>query len=138
ARDKDSKQPDVVANLARAEIRSGHTVDQERCVLEDVVATNPRCEWRDWASDLMGIHPLNGIPIDTHILPEPLPLPSPTEQMEPGTGGDYREELPFPSTPNTAAPSEFKLDGLTPKLTPATRLLPSVPSESSSKDQAKS
>lgn len=104
AREKAESQPQVIGNQARVALRSGQSVDEIRPMLDDVVATDTRPEWRRWARELLGIHPQSelsescDLPCaechDSSVIPsisEPLPV----------------EGLPLiaPPRPRTASPS---------------------------------
>jgi tetratricopeptide (TPR) repeat protein len=106
AREKAANQPDVIAHFARASDRSGTQVDQMRPLLEDVLATNPRPEWRRWAADLLGVNPpqFSANSLET-VTPQALP-------QAPGNASDSStEELPLIAPPQpTAEPAPLPLD----------------------------
>jgi Tfp pilus assembly protein PilF len=85
AREKSPNSPDVVGNLARANFRSGESVDEMRPLLEDVMTMDSRPEWRRWAAELLGLNPP---PIGTaeskmaeSVLSEPAGEPVPAEEL---------------------------------------------------------
>jgi tetratricopeptide (TPR) repeat protein len=113
AREKSPHQSEVIANLARASFRNGETVNQMRPVLEDVLASDPRPEWRHWASELLGLNPAE--------VPEVSSLHGPSvldnEPAATAAGGENddsqsAEELPLLSPPQPEAkPLDWHFDG---------------------------
>ena len=108
AREKSPNQPEIIGNLARASFRNGESVDQMRVLLEDVLATDSRPEWRRWAAEKLGLNPVN---VATSTLTktqtlEPPTVPAPADNKK----HDAIEDLPLippPSPNNPNAPNEF-------------------------------
>jgi Tfp pilus assembly protein PilF len=103
AREKAPNNPEVIGNLARVCFRCGETVAEMRPILEDVVATDARPEWRRWAAEQLGLHSTEllleeaaEMTIDQYSNPAPAIGPSPTV-----------EELPLiiPPTPDSPSPT---------------------------------
>lgn len=101
AREKAPNNPEVIANLARASFRNGETVEQMRTVLEDILATDSRTEWRCWAAEKLGMDAatLPSMPANLPSIPKSTPAESPA------TPGQV-EELPLlpPPSPDTERP----------------------------------
>jgi tetratricopeptide (TPR) repeat protein len=106
ARQKGELQPQVIGNQARIAMRSGQTVDDIRPLLEDVVATDSRPEWRHWAKEQLGLHPSSTCPdfcavpgatIDDSMSTPTLNSPEQTEELPLITP-------PMPSGPNPSDP----------------------------------
>jgi Tfp pilus assembly protein PilF len=115
AREKAQANPDVIGNLARVCFRCGETVAEMRPILEDVVATDTRPEWRRWAAEQLGLHSTEllleeaaEMTTDHYSIPSSAVEPSPTV-----------EELPLIVPPTPDSPS------LTPAADQSTTLTPS-------------
>ena len=89
ARELAPTQPDAIANLARASLRNGQSVDQVRDVLDDIIAVDTRPEWREWASEQLGLHPpTERLTRAPESLPSPVPEPQPLETNSNRNGTD--------------------------------------------------
>ena len=101
--------------MARVSYRSGQSVDEMRKLLEDVVATDNRPEWRRWAAELLGLNPPmiqnEDINVDS-LLPIPPPESTPVEELP----------LIAPPAPNAPVPVFDREDLLSQP--PAIELLP--------------
>ncbi len=96
AREKSPNNPDIIANIARASFRNGETVEEMYTILQDVLATDPRTEWRCWAAEKLGLNAARMASV-----PEALPDPSSPEPAVslPKAGSSQEEELPLISSP---------------------------------------
>jgi len=104
AREKTQLNREVIGNLARVSSRTGRSVDEIRPLLEDVLATDTRPEWRRWARELLGVHPISSPPDSSDSTPvEVYDTNSVPSRNVPSSA----EELPLiaPPPPDTASPS---------------------------------
>lgn len=90
ARVKSKNHPEVIANLARTSFRSSDSVDEMRPVLEDVLATDSRPEWRRWSGELLGLNPIDvaaprsmttPAASGSELLPSPIDEKTPIEEL---------------------------------------------------------
>jgi Flp pilus assembly protein TadD len=110
AREKSANEPHVIGNLARASFRNDEPVEQRRPVLEDILATDSRPEWRQWAAEQLGLNPPVSEPPPTEPLPSKdkpaaLQLSNPAPAAPPPNKQQSVEELPLIAPPN---PSDAK------------------------------
>jgi Tfp pilus assembly protein PilF len=106
AREKSPNSPDVIGNLARASFRSGQSVDEMRPLLEDVLATDTRPEFRRWAAELLGLNP-DSRAITSFPTPAPVrehPSRAKSSPQPAGEESSSVEELPLIAPP--APPAE--------------------------------
>ena len=99
AREKAPNNPDIISNLARASFRAGDTVEEMYVVLQDILATDSRPEWRSWAAEKLG---LNAAALAEMGMPETTRSHSnPAEPLE----HEQVEELPIINAPATGSAS---------------------------------
>jgi tetratricopeptide (TPR) repeat protein len=121
--EKSPNNPDVIGNLARASFRSGQSVNEMRPLLEDVLAMDPRPEWRHWATELLGTNPkpiddkagdrfesrLSTSPQEPASIEElPLLSPPPPDAALPAFEPDTHFELPQESEILSPPPDSFR------------------------------
>jgi hypothetical protein len=113
AREKAQCSAEVIGNLARVSLRSGQSANAIRPLLEDVLATDPRPEWRRWAGETLGLASAHSCPSPPGPGPtpprdEPFPLPAGEEPTVledlPLLAPPLPETRPVAATPSGSAP----------------------------------
>jgi tetratricopeptide (TPR) repeat protein len=116
AREKAPNEPQIIGNLARTSFRNDEPVEQRRTVLEDILATDSRPEWRRWAAEQLGLNPVpSESPMPESIAPKDKPatlqLSNPTPASPPSSKQQPVEELPLIAPPNPGDAKPAKTSG---------------------------